>query len=261
MSDSTTYPKTAPNDASPVAASYDLVTGRGGTGKALRSIVTGGGGEESVSWLSPWHAGYQFGNANMTGAGWGAYGTGDTLIAQVYFRGNTGGSIGTAGNKWFELWDTGNLRVQITKRDGANSWVMGSGNYGSGSGWPSIRPGQQPIGPYPNSLFDDAWHHMTILLKPNTTATDDGSGVAYGSVQASSRDGRCAVWVDGTKIIDVSQATVGITPTGGTHPWCTQTDVDTIPSIKRTYVIFPNVFNATPAALTLDHDDLKFWVP
>jgi hypothetical protein len=45
-------------------------------------------------------------------------------------------------------------------------------------------------------------------------------------------DGVVRLWIDATKIVDVSAAAAGIVPPGGTAPWCTASQVqqlDTAP--------------------------------
>jgi hypothetical protein len=241
-------PKTEPNNGDGHPPAWcSLITGFSGAGKALRAIVNGGGGEEDCAWLSPW-------STPLTSYDPAVY----AFVVSIRFRGT--GSIGNSGTKWFEMWDTGSLRLQFSIQN--NRWCVASGNYGSGSGWPTL-PGRQPAGAgvlYPNDYLDGDIHTCVMYLATNTTATDNGSSVAYGSVVESSRDGRAAMWIDGTKIVEVSQAVVDVTPSGCDKAWCTQTDVDTIPSLKRTVFKFPDVFNATPSALTLDHDDLKVWL-
>lgn len=66
------------------------------------------------------------------------------------------------------------------------------------------------------------------------------------------------MWVDGTKIIDVCQTNVGVTPSGGGKPWCTQDTVDQIPvndGFAGQYgLIFGETLTASPCAVTLDYD-------
>ena len=54
-------------------------------------------------------------------------------------------------------------------------------------------------------------------------------------------------------------ACVGVTPSGGTNPWCYQSDVDWIPHAAGTYLEFPSVINDSAMSWTIDHDDLKVW--
>ena len=75
-----------------------------------------------------------------------------------------------------------------------------------------------PVGPFWNQLNDGNWHRMTIAFQ-------SPSGVA-------TRDGYVRIWIDGTKMTDIEQATVGVTPPGGSKPWVSQADVDAMPSFR-----------------------------
>jgi len=71
--------------------------------------------------------------------------------------------------------------------------------------------GYQPVGPYWNQLNNNQWHRATYLLQP---ASSPGA-----------TDGVARMWVDGTKIVDISAAAAGVTPPGGTKVWCTMAEV------------------------------------
>jgi hypothetical protein len=77
---------------------------------------------------------------------------------------------------------------------------------------PTGNQGTQPLGPYWQDMFDSGWHHVTIAYKPHASS--------------GNKNGLAQMWMDGVKVIDVRQATVGVTPTGGTKPWCAQGQVD-----------------------------------
>ena len=76
----------------------------------------------------------------------------------------------------------------------------------------------QPVGPYFDQVNDGHWHRLTIGW--------------WSPTGAATRDGYVRAWLDGTKIIDLEQATVGVTPPGGTKPWCIQGEVDAIASFQ-----------------------------
>lgn len=65
--------------------------------------------------------------------------------------------------------------------------------------------GINPVGPYFDDLIN-TWMRMTWLWRPHSAA-----GVY---------DGRMAQWVNGTRVIDISTATLHVTPPGGTKQWC-----------------------------------------
>jgi hypothetical protein len=90
-------------------------------------------------------------------------------------------------------------------------------------------------------------------LTGTTSATETYSGT-------SSRDGRIAMWIDGVKILDYSQATMGVTPSGGLNQWCYQGDVDMIPAGDLgDFLSLSRLCNNSPGAFTVDDDELKIW--
>ncbi len=109
--------------------------------------------------------------------------------------------------------------------------------------------GNQPIGAglYPGDKFDGQWHRYTYQYRPNTSP--------------GSRDGIARMWVDGTKIIDVSAAAVGITPPGGFKTWCNWNDVDALASEGIDMLGFGSVLTTSTPSFTLDIDDFIWWRP
>lgn len=207
-----------------------LVTGRGGSGKALRcSIQTGE--QATYAWLSP-----------QGPQDWGSYSSSAYIVAQFWFRISTGGSCAPGGCKWFELWyEDSNSRMQVGTDNGVDWSVSNDGR--------SVAA-VQPNGPDLTDVDDNDWHRFTVAAKRNTTGTAAGAGGPY----SSSRDGFVRVWVDGTKIIDLSASGVG-------DGFCTIAEVDEIVPENYKRAQFPDVFNDVDAGgWTLDHDDFKVWV-
>jgi adhesin/invasin len=252
------FTSTVPNHAScsqSAASKYQLTTGRGGTGNALRSVYDPDPGhlQQSLAWLSPW---------------WGTpIAFGSSIVIQFWMRIGNGQSYAPLGGKFFEaVWISG-ASGRIQWANDGNTWhsVLGANPGGS------VNRTIQPVGPYWSSLNDGVtWHRVTLLFKANTSSTySNTSGITSATETysgTSSRDGRVALWVDGTRVLDYSQATVGVTPPGGTGPWCRQGDVDMIPGLSGTNTItgvgffrFPEVANGTDGGITIDHDDLKIW--
>ncbi|MFH1188717.1 MAG: PGF-pre-PGF domain-containing protein [bacterium] len=306
---------------------YGLITGRSGSGKAISSFIHADPNhiQQSVSWLSPW---------GWNGAPWGLNSTfsafnytGRGLVFQFWFRTSPGGTPGTYGTKWFEVWNTEDSRMQTGLHQGTDArplWTFSNAGPVTGG----INRMSQPVGPWWDNVNDGAWHRFTFLYRVNTwstfqngirgtggngwftrssgtwlpnsqvgkivrTGTSPGSGNAYYSITTndattlyfsgdasgstwaagepnsyaqdgmyegtSSRDGRLAVWVDGKKIMDFSQDTVGVTPPGGANVWALQADIDSIMPRTFTNLKFPDVFNGAPVTWSLDHDDLKVW--
>jgi hypothetical protein len=236
---------------------YELITGRNGTGKALRGNVatspsTSQGG---IDWLSPWGG---------TGSSFQQDPT-KSIVIQFWVRMSPGGHVGPVGGKWLLLW-VDNLggpardRIQFAWT-GFNPVVWRPQDGPNTSGFYRTA---QPVGPYANpDINDGQWHRITHLFKPNSSTTYQHVGGTSPANEiytgTSSRDGRIAMWVDGVKVMDVSQATVGVTPPGGTNPWCYQSDVDWIPHAAGQYLEFPSVINDSAMSWTIDHDDLKVW--
>jgi len=217
-----------------VPTGLSLTTGRGGSGKALRSTIVSdpNSNQQELTWLSPWRPGAW---ASYTGA----------LVVNFWFRSSAGGTPAPGGTKWFEVWYAGlSGRVQIAITGDAGSEVWSVSNNGRSSA------AVQPVGPYWKNVNDGNWHKFTILLRKNTTDNYPGQG---------SRDGVVRVWVDGTKVVDLSAAAAGVTPPGGTKVWCTLAEVDQILSFDYERTKFPDVFNGAAVGFTLDHDDLKVW--
>ena len=109
--------------------------------------------------------------------------------------------------------------------------------------------GQQPVGPFFNDgVADGQWHRFTMSYRPNTSA--------------GSRDGFARMWIDGVKVIDVSQAAVGVTPPGGEKPWCNQDDVDAIlvadGIVNQFFGSVQTSYTSPP--WTLDIDDYSWWI-
>ncbi len=104
----------------------------------------------------------------------------------------------------------------------------------------------QPIGPYPGQVFDGQWHRFTYEYRPNTSA--------------GSRDGISRMWVDGTKIIDISLSAVGVTPPGGYKPWCGYDDLDALYTQGINLVRWFSTLTTTVPSFIVDIDNFIWWV-
>jgi len=214
-----------------------LMPGRDGAGNRLRSILLDdpGHAQQSSVWLSPWPASDRYSPESAT------------IVFDLWFRVSVGGTPGTPGCKWFQMWHPGGDRTQVGLDRGTTErplWGMEPALSGG------INRTQQPVGPYWDELNDAQWHRWALLYKPNTS---------WDYPNPSSRDGMIRVWIDGVKILDYSQATVGVVPRGGRGSWCNQDDVDAIPDQSVTYLAWPWVFNGTDVGFTIDYDDLRWW--
>lgn len=229
---------------------------RTGTGRCLRSNNTRGtegGSPQSggIDWLGPQGT---FSRPSSTTA---------KHVFQYWYKCNgtwsgTNGSPGNQGCKYFEWWSngtalpSGDTRMQLGPYTGASGWTPNGHNpytlndtqariLAAGGG--SVA---QPVSSYFDQTLDSQWHRLTIAWQSPT-------GVA-------TRDGYARVWLDGTKIIDLSQSTVGVTPSGGTKAWCIQGEVDAMPSFKMDHFLcWPSHTNSAVADWTLWIDDFSWW--
>ena len=230
-------------DQSPL--SYFVINpGRGGSGKALRLVYLLGAErllwktnpEDNHNWYAPADA---------------------PIVVQYWFRisknGGPGGSPGygstAVGMKCVEFWRVGmSDRTQFGPTGGGPTtgplWSLHSG----GS---SLIMGYQPVGPYWNQLNNNQWHRATYLLQP---ASAPGA-----------TDGVARMWVDGTKIIDISAAAAGVTPSGGTKVWSTLAEVAHLDTYKTGTINLGEYMNGrlgdrvSDLPMTLDFDDFMWW--
>jgi hypothetical protein len=234
---SSTTPRITPHpspitNSEPVKSGSQLITGRGGTGKALRLAYSGANQEEQ-----------QFITLNMPS-------TADltTHYLQYWARVSTSAASSVIPVKWFELWHTsGRDRIQFNTHDP----LPCTGTYRTywqvyDQSRETTCQGNQPVGPYFATIADGQWHRFTYSYRPNSAA--------------GARDGFARMWVDGVKIIDVSAATIGVTPPGGTKPWCLADDVDALAVNDGIHELWWGSTQTLPSsAWTYDIDDLIWW--
>jgi hypothetical protein len=229
---------TYPSDPSVYHSASLATPGRDGTGHALRSNNTlGNEGQNPQSSGVNWH---------------GPQGSGVVLppksakhVFQYWFKTNPGGGPNGNGGKWFEWWANGSaipstdVRMQFAYFYG--DWAM---NDQLGRFSPNYA--KPPVGPHWNQVNDGNWHRITIAwLSPSGAAT---------------RDGYLRGWIDGIKMIDVSQSAIGVTPSGGTKAWCTQSEVDAMASFQTGHFqAWPEHVNGANADWSLWVDDFSWW--
>ena len=238
-----TIPRIAPNPA-PVMTSQPVSTqnnqlitpGRGGTGKALRMLYDGS-----------YQGSSKFETINTPK-------TPDLATHYMQYYGRVTFAQPFSGSlavKWFLGWHSyTSTRVEWNTRYPSSAY---SGIDHNATIWQVVDQadaqtnGDQPVGPYPLKVFDGQWHRFTYSYRPNTSK--------------GSRDGFARMWVDGTKIVDVSAAACGTTPSGGTHAWCTLADVDNIDAGDGIRQIDWGWTQTTETpAWTYDVDDVKWWI-
>src|SRR6266576_195206 len=232
------YPDLYPNNYAVITSAH------GGSGKALRLVYDKGNGDRFI-WktnpenISSWYAP---GNA--------------AFVVQYWFRisknGGPGGGPGygstAVGMKWVEFWNVGGgarTQFSVTLGDATTGplWHVNPASRGP--------VGYQPVGPYWNQLNNNQWHRVTYQYQP---ASSPGA-----------TDGVARMWVDGTKIVDVSAAAAGITPPGGTKVWCTLAEVATLDVAQTGMINLGEYMNGglgdgvTDLPMALDFDDFMWW--
>ena len=232
------YPDLYPNN-------YGVITSaHGAGGKALRLVYDKGNGDRFIWKTNPENISTWYAPGNSA------------FVLQYWFRisknGGPGGGPGygstAVGMKWMELWNLGTgARTQFS---------VTAGNATTGPLWhvnPASRgpTGYQPVGPYWNQLNNNQWHRVTYLYQPASSA--------------GATDGIARMWVDGTKIVDVSAAAAGITPPGGTKVWCTMAEVAQLDTYQTGMINLGEYMNGglgdgvTDLPMALDFDDLMWW--
>jgi hypothetical protein len=152
--------------------------------------------------------------------------------------------------KWFEIWHQKTDRMQWNTHDHL-PWTGGSSTrtywqvYDQGHA--TSQQAAQPVGPYFGDLANDGqWHRFTYAYRPQSAS--------------GARDGFARMWVDGTKVIDISAATINVTPPGGSKPWCLADDVDKIAvNDGIEYARWGSTQTTSSPAWTYDIDDFVWW--
>ncbi len=226
----------------PCPSNQVITPGRAGRGVAIRGVQPQSSGQVGADWESA-------GTARITPRG-------AKEAFQFWFRLLPAGTQGpgNGGIKWFMAWNyAANDRWQVgaAYSDGVYPPpLFGWQGYGGTYGY--LNRGKQPVGPRWADINDGHWHRWTILWKPNTT---------WNYPNASARDGILRVWIDGKKIIDISQAAVNVTPPRGTTTWCVQQDVDALPATAVDFIRFPGTqVGLNQPTWSVDYDDFLWWV-
>jgi N-acetylneuraminic acid mutarotase len=184
------------------------------------------------------------------------------FVVQYWFRisknSGPGGSPGYGGTdkgmKWLELWRDGHAdrsQIGVTAGDPTTGplWHLNAAGDDPALG---DTMGVQPVGPYWNQVNDYHWHRATYLYQPATSI--------------GAQDGIARMWIDGTKIVDVSALAAGLTPPGGTRVWCTMSQVERVDTHPTQTIHLGEYMNGylgdnsgTDLPMALDFDDFKWW--
>ena len=250
-------PRLAPNpspvlSSTPVdPATNEVITGRGDTGKALRMHYSGA-----------FQAGANFETVNIP---WEANDAAHYIQhwVRVTYPGAPA-SLETTGIaiKWLMAWHREDLafsRVQWNTHEGFPCDVASLTR--EFTYWQVFDQaetgcqGFQPVGPYFQELADGAWHRFTYSYKPNTAP--------------GARNGFARMWIDGTKVIDISSSACLVTPAGGEKPWCAVDDIDALAVDEHggilgggiSFLSWGGPHTGGPTSpWTYDIDDLRWWV-
>lgn len=135
-----------------------------------------------------------------------------------------------------------------------------------GSLWQALQGGYdtdsecQAISPTATEMVNaGAWFRNKVAYQPNSSL--------------GARDGLARMWINGTKIVDISASAAGVTPPGGAKTWCDITDVDTLglcnpvsPATTGTSIdrfVGPlrwgDILTTDNNPFTIDYDDIHVW--
>ncbi len=150
--------------------------------------------------------------------------------------------------KWFMAFHADGTRVQWNTHDHLPCTAQAPGESGYWQVYDQAETscqGNQPVGPYPDQVFDGQWHRFTYEYRPNTSP--------------GSRDGIARMWIDDTKVIDISASAVGVTPPGGYKPWCQWDDVDALSTHGVVLLRWASTQTTATPPYTIDMDDFLWW--
>ena len=220
-----------------------MAVGRGGSGLCARTYYVAD--DNQMDWYTPSYLGSL---GSYTGA----------IVAQFYVRfPDVNGFYNADGGKFFELWYVSPIAGANRLQLGIKTRFYFSPGFPNGGAPNGSEMGHQPVAPYPTAINDGGFHRVTVLYKPNATAASGWNGTTFDT--PSSRDGRAAAWIGGTRVCDISAAAEA----EGTPDWCTITEVDSLGAAPNFYAQraqYPNYVNGITAPFNSDYDDLKIWV-
>lgn len=197
--------------------------GRGGAGRALRSVYPAVAGNTASTWIT-WPAAQKYPIDTSV------------VVFEVYFRvASVGWEINFPGGKWFEFWHPGNTtRTQVALEGGNERWHVNPASQGNFAYQPQGTPRWQ--------VFNQGnWHRMLIMYRP-ANVTGDQRGIVR-------------MWIDGQKIIDMSAS-------GITAGFATVNDVSKITTGAVWFLKWPDVLNSNDGQMVgiLEFDDLRWWI-
>lgn len=152
--------------------------------------------------------------------------------------------------KWIEQW---HVHSQVTRIEFNTRYPSSTNTKQTApTVWQVVDQGEspgnadQPLGPFFHQIADGQWHRFTTAFKPHKSSTV--------------RDGFAKMWVDGTLIVDIETATIGVTPLGGVSPWCQLADVNNLATADGVaYLNFGGPQTTATGGWTFDFDDLLWW--
>ena len=112
----------------------------------------------------------------------------------------------------------------------------------------------QAIGPSATEMVNaGGWWRNTCAYQPNSSV--------------GARDGLARMWINGTKIVDISKSAIGVTPNGGVKTWCSGVDVDSLGLANDSSVTCQftgtlrwwDILTTDNHPFTCDTDDILIW--
>jgi hypothetical protein len=231
-------------------STHQLIAGRNG-GKALRMVYSGAyqDGTDFITLNAP--ATSNSATHHFTYWARISYPGGTRALAQT-------DRSQTIAIKWFMAWHRvrSNTRIQWQTHDPfpCNQGPNGSNPLKWDTYWGVFDQAgtscqaYQPVGPYFHEVADSAWHRFTMVFKPHSAA--------------GARDGFAQMWIDGTKVIDISASACGVTPPGGLKQWCAPDDLAALSVADGVAFVRwggPHTSQAV-RRWTYDIDDFTWWV-
>lgn len=249
----------SPHETStPVDTSHvSLITGRNGTGQAVRLTYQGGpsvGGQDQES-------------ANLCAILAPAQPNNQTVNVTYYARFTASGwdvSSTALGLKWIEMWHNSpidntrhqhHLRYRTNLNDAPiqDQLTYTPGPLNGATVWQILdqletsRCAGQPTGQFFLNVADGNWHLFTHSFRPNSTN--------------GARDGWGKMWIDGVLCLDVENATIGQRPTGGEKEWGMAQDLDSNIATANGihHLVWGAVRTTDTGPFTLDVTEITWW--
>lgn len=270
--------RTWANNSDPCISRYgadlSLVTGRNGVGKSVRFVYqplpdppnTPPADQQDRTLLMP-----KLQAARTYNRG---------VVIEMWVRYLTPGqSWYPKGGKWFEWWMVNGNRLQIGPGDAfgaqAARWECVWGSNAGGGINRTVSPfvnwavnGESTTGRF----NDGSWHRIQIHFQPQTVSNYQRTGGTTSADETysgtCSMDGWVYLFCDGVLLYAWHNDLIGITPSGGSGPWCRAGDVACIPGLSGSngmgggfeHMQYAEVSNGTSGGFTEDRTEIRWGI-